>query len=53
MDLFSFVLFKAREYSVTLLIQAHFINLLPPSNGVRKQKKKYFRGSFEFSVLTI
>jgi len=29
------------------------INPLPPSGAVRKQKKKYFRGSFQFSIVTI
>jgi len=28
-------------------------NPLPPSDAVRKQKKKYFRGSFQFSIAEI
>jgi len=28
-------------------------NPLPPSAAVRKQKKKYFRGYFQFSIITI
>jgi len=31
----------------------HRINPLPPSVAVRKQKKKYFRGYFQFSIITI
>jgi len=29
------------------------INLPPPSDAVRKQKKKYFRGSLQISIVTI
>jgi len=32
---------------------ALYINPLPPSVAVRKQKKKYFRGYFQFSIITI
>jgi len=42
----------------TLRIKLHtsdrlFLNQLPPSDAVRKQKKKYFRGSFQFGIVTI
>jgi len=28
-------------------------NPLPSSNAVENQKKKYFRGSFQFSIVTV
>jgi len=31
----------------------YFFNPPPPSDVIWKQKKKYFRGSFQFSIVTI
>jgi len=45
----------AREYHLTVLLRfatLFFFNPLPPSDAVRKQKK-YFRGSFQFGIVTL